>query len=1269
MSPRLVYACLLLNFIFLTLLECGQLAVMMTVGGAPVGSGQKIDILDLSSSTLIATAKTNASGVASYQLLDSPSSAIVRTAINGRTHLLTASFTEWPTQVELSLPAPTQVALVDPNTSPGQRSIVALNSLGTAIGYSRNTASNGVASFHLEAGDYIFRHSVNGRIFYSELTAAGSQTNIQIPPITRVRVMESLVPVSGMSVSSYTTDGNAIGYSRTTNSDGYASFHASLDSMQFRVSKNGRHFFSPVVLLGEDTEIQIPTPTTVILNFPEGINPSGFNVAAWDYPGSAIGYSRSADSSGLASFHLTTGTYRFRLTHNGREFFSEPVLNGTTAEINLHSYTSVQVLHGNEPVSGISVSSLDNYSIVFGYSRVTDSNGMARFSLPDGDWHFRVSRLGVHHLSASVVSGQQTTISMPHDSQVQVNGLDDIQGINISLIDSNHQPLGYSRSTNSDGMASFSITTTALLKFRLSHNGRHFFSNEFYAPSDEQIHVPAPTTVSLIVPDEISSAGISVSAWDTSTAIGYSRTTNASGTASFSLLDGQYRFRVSHNGKHFFSETVSAGSSTVIDMTPYTKVLVTLAGEPWAGVSVQSFDGTENAKYSRVTNAEGVATFSVPDGTWRFRVSRHGRQHFSEEVERGSQAVVQVPKDTDIFVQGLDTPAGLNVSMVDLENQALGYSRKLSSEGLAQFSISTNVLLKFLVNFNGRQFFSEPTYSSESATIVIPPATEVMLYGENGAVTSGKIETLFSDGTSVKYSRNTDSSGVAKFHLPQNDYQFKHSIAGRSFYSEVGTAGTTFTILIPPAVSVRVLRNNQPVGSHYKVQPVTVDLQNSGPPSYTGVNSMTAFHLPTGPWKFKVSDLGQNYYSNDVTVGTTSTSVSVQLSVPSGALNVSWTPHPSELTPDVAYGSDTDLVHTISWEESSSNSVSLGCLADTMSVSLVYSFGSQTVQTACPGQVHFYSVKRTVVITYPGAVPDLGEATICLESNEAEGRCWDANSGFEADLVPGAYSASLITSAVIIPFEHTIDIDRTNDVVLQSPYLHRLFIVRGGVPVSGVQISAPSMFDAEGGWLSDSYGRILLPRMMAYPANLTMGSDTLQLSSEEPSRVWHLSDTSLISNPVSPINTASSGFATQYVLEADTILLKIYNTQETVIRPSPSTYAVGLVGPMANRGLNLSLESSSEFAAVAQLHAYDSENPFLLGEAIFTQSLAIPEGLSEHQIFPILQSGNGSRWISPGNYRLLIHSLDNSVPIFAVFVEPSGNESYGNHGQSVLIGY
>ncbi len=1270
MSSRFVATTILLfNCLFLTLLDSSQLTVLMTIGGAPVASNQKIDILNPQNSSLIATAKTNAWGVASFNLLDSPSSGIVKTAINGRTHLLPANFTEWPAFVELSLPAPTTVTLIDPNASPGQRSVVALNSLGVAVGYSRITAINGVASFHLEAGEYIFRHSVNGRIFYSEPVPAGAQTLIQIPPATTISVMDGSVLAIGMSVSAYTTDGNAIGYSRTTNSEGYATFHVAEDIIQFRVSKNGRHFFSPVVARGEQASIEIPVPTEVRLNLPDGLNPTSFSVAAFTYPGVAIGYSRTANESSVATFHLSTGTYRFRVTHNGREFFSEPVLNGETAEINLHSYTSVQVLHGSQPLSGISVTSLGSSLEVFGYSRATDSNGIAKFSLPEGDWIFRISRLGVHHFSNSTPMGGQTTIAMPLDSRVQLSGLESLQGVGISLVDSQNQPLGYSRSTDSEGLASFSITTTALVKFRVSHNGRHFFSDEFYAPSDEYIQIPAPTTVALIVPDEVNPGGISVAAWNASTAIGYSRTANSEGVAKFSLLDGQYRFRVSHNGRQFFSETVLAGTSTIIDMTPYTKVHVTLASEPWEGVTVQSFDGTENAKYSRKTDPEGEARFSVPEGDWRFRVSRHGVSHFSESVARGEVTSISVPLDTELIVHGIDAPQGVAVTLVNQEHQSLGYSRKLDSEGIARFSITTEEAVKFRVNYNGRQFYSEPIYASGTTVINIFEPTTVLLTGENGPISSGKIDAYDADGIAVKYSRNTDASGVAKFHLPAGGYKFRHVINGRNFLSNVGISSTTFTLTVPPAIQVRVMRNDQPVGSNYIVQPVNMNLQPSGLMSLTDVDSKALVYLPDGQWRFRVSDLGHTYYSNDVTVNSTSSAAVVQLSSPMGELNLSWASYPDEVLSKIVYGSDSDLTHTIDWSNQTDSTISIGCLSDTLNISMTYSFGTHVSTVACPGRNNFSSMKRTVVVTFPGAIPDQGEAQICLDSSESDTQCWDSNSGFEAYLIPASYSAYLVTSNATIPFDNLIEVNTENELILAAPYMHRILIVRGGVPIKNLAVLAPTTVLPPSGWASGTSGTVLLSRMVTYPAVLTIEDDSLQLNSGDASRVWHLSEQIPVSNPVSPLNTSVSGFSTQYVLEPDTILLKVFGEPEAVVRPSPNTYAVGLLGPMGPRGVSLSLESSEPFNATVQLRAFDDQNPFVLGDVVFSQPFFVPQGSSSHQIFPLLQGGGESRWVAPGNYKLLITPTNSSLSIFAVFVDSLGNESRGNHGQNILLGY
>jgi RHS repeat-associated protein len=149
------------------------------------------------------------------------------------------------------------------------------------------------------------------------------------------------------------------------------------------------------------------------------------------------------------------------------------------------------------------------------------------------------------------------------------------------------------------------------------------------------VTVTKPLTVTVQDTDGAMKSGIKVYAFNGTTYTNYSGTTNADGQTTFTLPQGNYRFRADLNGTQFWSGASNhcalpgCESANVIVTIPLSVTVQTADGTPQAGIKVYAFNGSTYTNYSGTTNTSGQATFTLPQGNYRFRADYGGAQYWS----------------------------------------------------------------------------------------------------------------------------------------------------------------------------------------------------------------------------------------------------------------------------------------------------------------------------------------------------------------------------------------------------------------------------------------------------------------------------------------------------------------------------------------------------------------------------------------------------------------------------------------------------------------
>ncbi len=799
-----------------------------------------------------------------------------------------------------------QVALVrDPYGAPKAGLTVYAFNESSYTGYSGVTDSAGRVSFDLPDGAYRFRADKNGTQFWS-----GAANHCMVPgcghvditvtnPITVTALDTNGNPAAGLAVYAFTGT-TYTGKQGVTDANGQVSFTLLQGEYRFRADRNGTQFWSGITdhctipgCAGAAITVTIPISVVVL---DTGGNPAGgLSVYAFDGETYA-GFHEITDASGQAVFTLPQGNYRFRVDKNGTQFWSGSSNHCTlpgceSASVTVTIPVVVTVLDTDGiPQSGLAVYTFDG-STYTNYNKVTDANGQAIFTLPQGNYRFRTDKNGTqfwsdtqNHCTLPGCTATSVTVTIPVVVTVLDTDGNPQAGLSVYAFDSATYT-NYNKTTDANGQATF-ILPTGSYRFRADKNGTQFWSG-----TSNHCTIPGCTTTSVAVTGALSvtvvdnygvlQPGLSVYVYDGTTYTGFTGVTNAEGQVSFTLPQGSYRFRADKAGTQFWSGaanhcTIPGCTSAAITVT--ASVLVTVLdtnGSPAAGLSVYAFNGATYTGYTKTTDANGQASFILPQGSYRFRADKNGVQFWSGSSNHctipgcaSASVTVTIPVVVTVLDTDGNPAAGLTVYAFNGAAYS-GYYKTTDASGQATFTLP-QADYRFRADKNGVQFWSGtvnhctiPGCESASVTVTVPVVVTVL--DTDGTPQSGLTVYAFDGTTYTGYYKTTNVSGQATFTLPQGSYRFRADKNGTQFWSDTqnhctlpGCTAANVTVTIPVIVTILNTNNTPQAG-------LPVYAFNGS--TYTGYNKTTnadgqaTFTLPLGNYRFRADKSGGQYWS------------------------------------------------------------------------------------------------------------------------------------------------------------------------------------------------------------------------------------------------------------------------------------------------------------------------------------------------------------------------------------------------------------------------
>ena len=734
-------------------------------------------------------------------------------------------------------------------------------------------------------------------------------------PTVKVTVTDtSGAPLAGVTVYAF-TGSTYTHYSKATDTQGQASITLPDGMYRFRVDVDGTQFWSGSenhCQIGKcgPLNITIPQPVLVAVLDTDGTPQEGLTVYAFN--GAAYtNFSGRTNAEGQVSLRLpndaSQSSYRFRADFNGTQFWSGPqnhctVPACTMAAVRVTTPVSVLVKDNmGMPQSGISVYAF-NGTTYTNYSAVTNADGQAVFTLPEGSYHFRADFNSTQFWSSTT---NECTLPGCTHSEITVN-----KPFTVSVKDTDGAPMAdlsvyvfdgttyknFSAKTNTGGEVTFTLPAGSY-RFRADFNSTQFWSgtaNHCTVPScpGAAITVTKPLTVTVKDTDGTAMANLNVYAFDGTTYKNFSAKTNTNGEVIFTLPAGSYRFRADFNSTQFWSGTANhcslpgCESAEVTVTKPLTVAVLNPDGSAAAAnINVYAFDGATYKNFSAVTNANGQAVFTLPQGNYRFRADYNNVQYWSGtqnhcslpgceslNLTLGTPVVptaTVTPTETATAAQtATETPVPSDTP----EPTATETETPIPTETQQTGSLSSGIVAAAYRPYN-----LQPETTPAPLTVTVKDT--------DGTAKAGLNVYAFNGTTYTGVSGVGAADGTVQFNLPANSegYRFRADLNGTQFWS-----GSENHCTLPDCTAVEITVS----------KPLTVTVKDSDGSAKTGlnvyafdgttyknfnaitdVNGQAVFTLPAGNYRFRADVDGTQFWSAETNTCTLPGCTAVDITV------------------------------------------------------------------------------------------------------------------------------------------------------------------------------------------------------------------------------------------------------------------------------------------------------------------------------------------------------------------------------------------------------
>ena len=646
----------------------GSFTVTVSRGGGVPLSGVKCYVFGVQGIYLGLYGSTDAEGRVAFDLADG--SYRFRIDYLGDQFWTAAATVPDTFSIDLDIPHEAVEAVVQTGYGPpaGVRVYLFAES-GAYLGLYSQTDADGKAVFDLPVGrKYTFRADILDSQYWSGLAEiTGGSVNL-VPILAGGGRLRALVqegdamPLPGVPVYLYSTDGRYLGLTLLTDAAGVAFFDVPGGNYRLRADYLGYQFWQQDIAVASDTDTILTiahnqvevTAAGLFQDTAQGL--AGLKVYLYSPTDSYLGISRTTDADGKAVFDLPQKDYKVRVDYLGNRHFS-CLFNWQNVSVAIPmADAAITVTGGGFPQEGQILYVYSEAGTYLGLSQATDSDGKVTFRLPAGSYNFRVDHQGSQFWSGLQVieTGYANTIviSVVGGSfafAVEKSADVPLAGAKCTVFNSSGTYLGLQGATNDLGQVFFDLVE-GVVKFRVDHMGYQFWSEEYNTgtTSAGTLYLgqqDVTVTVEGLYLNPAPLEGLKVYLFTPAGAyLGQHSVTDGNGQVHFSLPNQDYQVRVDTFGNQFWSNVFQQAGTTVSIPQGQAIVQALRAGAPIESAKVYLF--SESGVYlgwMESTEADGRTEFILPSRTFKFRVNEGADQVWSDVVNVPAGADVEVP--------------------------------------------------------------------------------------------------------------------------------------------------------------------------------------------------------------------------------------------------------------------------------------------------------------------------------------------------------------------------------------------------------------------------------------------------------------------------------------------------------------------------------------------------------------------------------------------------------------------------------------------------
>ena len=455
---------------------------------------------------------------------------------------------------------------------------------GGYLGTHRTSVPDGSVSFDVPRGWYKVRADYLGYQFWSMphlisestdtlLTIAHRQTHVTLSGLFQ----GTATPVTGAKVYLYSPTDTYLGIHGSTDPDGKVFFALPQKDYKVRADYLGSRYFSDL-FNWNDVSVAVPMADAVITVTGGGFPQTGRKVYVYSDTGAYLGLSQATDDDGQVSFRLPSNTYKFRVDHQERQFWSGSQViasdtgNPVVISVGGGAFVFTVEKSGGVPLAGTTCAVFNGSGTYIGLSGSTNEQGQVFFDLAEGLYKFRVDHLGYRFWSDEYHTGAALSGALDlglTDVTVMVEGhfLDTapLKGLKAYLFTPTGAYLGQQRVTDDNGQVHFSLPAQEY-QIRVDTFGNSFWSNVFRQEGSTMVIPQGQAIV------HVQRAGVSVDAAkvylfsESGAYLGRVGTTAFDGKAEFILPNRAFKFRVDKGAEQVWSDVVNVPAGASADV-------------------------------------------------------------------------------------------------------------------------------------------------------------------------------------------------------------------------------------------------------------------------------------------------------------------------------------------------------------------------------------------------------------------------------------------------------------------------------------------------------------------------------------------------------------------------------------------------------------------------------------------------------------------------------------------------------------------------------